>query len=422
MKILISAYACEPGRGAEPGVGWNLVRELSRHHELAVLTRANNRASIEAVDEPWVANVNWVFVDPPKWLTFWKSGRHGLRFFYVLWQLSALAAARRLHQSEHFDVVHHLTFGTYLVPSPLIRLGIPFVIGPVGGGEVTPPMLGGTYTTAARLSEFGRSFMRELIRLVPPMTRPLAKAAAVIAATPQTAIALETMGLDPVHVLPQSGIGNDEVGRFVAPGPVPRPPDGTLRVVVASRLIGWKAVNLAIEAIAEVVRRGVKVHLDILQRGPELQRLEALTSRLGITRHVTFRGRLGSLEEVFTCLTASDVLLHPALHEAFGQICLESLALGVPVVALDWCGPGMIVNPECGRTVTPGDLEETIQRLADALCELAVLGPAERRALSEAGRERAHSEFHWAKLADEIHQIYQDVAYSLSRRSSPAAP
>jgi hypothetical protein len=38
MKILISAYSCEPGMGSEPGVGWNIAREVAKYHEVWVLT------------------------------------------------------------------------------------------------------------------------------------------------------------------------------------------------------------------------------------------------------------------------------------------------------------------------------------------------------------------------------------------------
>lgn len=37
LKILISAYACSPYQGSEPGVGWGFVAELSRHHDLWVI-------------------------------------------------------------------------------------------------------------------------------------------------------------------------------------------------------------------------------------------------------------------------------------------------------------------------------------------------------------------------------------------------
>jgi hypothetical protein len=48
LNVLLSAYACEPGRGSEPAVGWNTAVELASHHEVWVLTRANNRPQIEA--------------------------------------------------------------------------------------------------------------------------------------------------------------------------------------------------------------------------------------------------------------------------------------------------------------------------------------------------------------------------------------
>ncbi|AST06080.1 hypothetical protein AF2641_03890 [Anoxybacillus flavithermus] len=47
-KVLLSAYACEPNRGSEPGVGWNWAIELSKKgYEVWVLTRANNQDVID---------------------------------------------------------------------------------------------------------------------------------------------------------------------------------------------------------------------------------------------------------------------------------------------------------------------------------------------------------------------------------------
>jgi len=47
MKVLVSAYACEPHKGSEPGVGWNWVKQIARFHEVWVITRANNKEKIE---------------------------------------------------------------------------------------------------------------------------------------------------------------------------------------------------------------------------------------------------------------------------------------------------------------------------------------------------------------------------------------
>ena len=48
LRVLVSAYACEPAKGSEPGVGWRIAREMARYHEVWVLTRTNNRPSIAA--------------------------------------------------------------------------------------------------------------------------------------------------------------------------------------------------------------------------------------------------------------------------------------------------------------------------------------------------------------------------------------
>ena len=51
MKVLLSAYACEPNKGSEPGTGWNWLKQIARFNEIWVITRANNRESIESALE-----------------------------------------------------------------------------------------------------------------------------------------------------------------------------------------------------------------------------------------------------------------------------------------------------------------------------------------------------------------------------------
>ncbi len=411
MKVLISAYACEPNRGAEPGVGWNIVRELSRDHELWVLTRADNQAPIEAYEGEWAKKVHWRYVDPPGWITRWKSGTRILRFFYVMWQRTALIEARRLHEEVQFDLAHHLTFGTYLVPCLLGSLGIPLVIGPVGGGETSPPLLRKSYDFRGRVSEFSRDLMRLIVQHWPPFRRRLTRGSTVLAATEQSRAVLETMCETEVKLIPQSGIGDDEVYRFsqtIVDRKGRSRDEGLVTLVAASRLIHWKAIDLAVEAVALAKQQGVNVKLHILQDGRERENLEELVSRLNLKNEVTFEGLLPTLDDVYGMISQADALIHPALHEVFGQACLESLALGVPVICIDWCGPGMIIDEETGFKVTPGEREETIEGLADAI--VSVRDSLPRRAeISAACRKRAVEYFHWKIIADEIRASYLEA-------------
>lgn len=404
-KILISVYACEPNFGSEGGVGWNVVKELSARHELTVLTRANNKESIEASEEVWAKGVYWVYLDPPKWLTFWKKGARGLQLYYILWQVQALSEAKKVLKFRDIDVVHHVTFGKYWIPSLLVKLDKPFVFGPVGGGDSTPKQLRDGYNFKGKLSEWMRDVIRFSLRLPTPIRRYYRNMGWVIAATEQTAVALKELGVERISTQVQSGMHQEELDYYAGIKRISSAESSPVRLVTACRLIHWKAVDLAIEAVAEVKKRGVAVELIVLQEGPEKANLIKLVSELGLENEVRFPGRLGSLEEVYETISGADALIHPALHEAFGQSVLESLSLGVPVICLKWGGPGVIVDDSSGYRIEPGNREETKKLFADAICKLTE-DRARLNEITKATRSRAQ-QFLWSNVVESVEEAYE---------------
>ena len=146
-RVLVFAYACEPGRGSEPGVGWSLVQSVARFADPVVLVGPEHIEAIRAwetsnPDSP----LEFELVDEPKWARRLphepteKSRRHLIGYFvtYLGWQRRAARAARSLHAQQPFDVAHHATYSVYWLPSPGRRLDIPLVWGPVGGAVTTP--------------------------------------------------------------------------------------------------------------------------------------------------------------------------------------------------------------------------------------------------------------------------------------------
>lgn len=404
LKVLISAYACEPGKGSEPAVGWGWCLQMQRFHEVWVLTRSNNRGPIERVGVAG-AGIHWVYVDVPKWLRFWKKGGRGVQLYYYLWQVAAYFAGRRLHGQHRFDIVHHVTFGKYWVPSFLALLPARFIFGPVGGGESTPKGFLSTYSLRGRLYECSRDIGRGWASLDPFVRTAIRRAALLFATTEETAQQLRRLGGTPVIIHPQFGMIEEEA-RYFSGFPLRR--EKPFRLISIARLLHWKGTHLAIQAFAQFVKKCPESEYWIINDGPEASRLKKLAADLGVTDKVVFWGKLPKLKDVYEKLAASDVLIHPALHEAFGNVCLEAMAAGRPVICLDVGGPALQVSNETGFRATSRSPELAIQELADAMKQLHD-DPDLRLRMGQACRERVKRDFSWEKYGAQMNERYLEI-------------
>jgi glycosyltransferase involved in cell wall biosynthesis len=405
--VLLSAYACEPGRGSEPGVGWAWARELSECVDLSVLTRTNNRDTIEQSGECWVGKVSWIYYDLPRWALWWKRGARGANLYYCLWQIGAYIHVRKIHRRTPFDIIHHATFGRYWVPSWLSLLDAAFVFGPVGGGEDTPSGLRAGFSWAGRVADAVRSVARRLAELDPVLRYSLHRSRSVaVAATEETARKLRSLGVGRCEIVPQCALDKKQIATFDA---LPRPKRDRFRVISIGRLVSWKGYHLGIRSFALLSAQFTNAEYWIVNDGPEMERLKSLSNDLGLGEKVKFLGKLPSLTDVYAALGQSDLLLHPALHEAFGNVCLEAMAAGRPVVCLQGGGPGFQVTNSTGLAVPATSESQTVGALAQALSQLA-RDPERRLAMGIAARKRARDNFVWSTVAEIMLGVYFSVA------------
>jgi glycosyltransferase involved in cell wall biosynthesis len=406
LKVLMSAYACEPSKGSEPGVGWNWAREMSRWHDVWVLTRANNRATIEVAMPPGgLAGLHWVYYDLPRWACLWKKGARGIQAYYYLWQLAVWRVGARLQREVGFDLLHHVTFGKYWVPSYLSFLRSRSLLGPLGGGESTPPALVGTFSPRGVRFERKRDLVRALAGRDPVLRATLRRANLVAATTEESRQVLEHLGAARVVVEAQCGVTEEELEFF---GGFPQRTERPFRLISIGRLLHWKGFHLGLEAFARFQRACPESEYWIVSSGPEAGALKQLAAELGVGQRVTFWGRLPKLTDVYDKLAQADVLVHPATHEAFGNVCLEALATGRPVICLDAGGPGLQVTEQCGFKAAVGSLEQAEAGMADAMQKL-YSNPDLRLRMGAAARQRARAEFHWTRKAERMNALYEAV-------------
>jgi glycosyltransferase involved in cell wall biosynthesis len=406
LRILISAYACEPEKGSEPAVGWNWVLQISRFHEVWVITRKNNREPIEkALATKPLPNVHWVYFDLPRWARFWKKMQRGVHLYYYLWQIGAYFVVRKLHQQVGFDLIHHVTFGQYWVPSFLGLLPVPFVWGPVGGGESAPRGFWQDFSAHGKSHEVFRGLGRK-IASIDPVTLLIARRAQIaLATTEQTAVSLRRLGARHVIVHPQFGMTQEERQSF---GLLSIRRESPFRLISIGRLLHWKGFHLSLRAFARFHDIYPDCEYWIVNEGPDMSDLKALARRLGVENKVTFWGKLPTLQEVYGKLAQCDVLVHPALHEAFGNVCLEALASGRPVICLDLGGPALQVTENTGIKVPATSPEQVISDLAAAMTRLA-RDPGLRIRLGIAARQRVQEHFNWDKKGLFMAKLYQSL-------------
>lgn len=410
LKAIATAYACEPWQGSEPGIGWNIVREVARYHDLTVITRPNNRSAIEKYlhDNP-VQGLSFVYYDPPKWATWWKKGTRGLFAYYYWWQLGAARIVQRLAATGDYDLVHHVTFGRYWSPSFIYRSGLPVVWGPVGGGESTPPAFMETLPAKGRLYERARMLLRRLGELDPFVRKMTRKSDAILATTDESRERIANLGGKNITILGNAALDISEIDKLNA---LPDRQNANLRFLSVGRILHWKGFHLGLQAFAEADIAGSEYW--VVGNGPAEDHLKELTRELGIEERVTFTGKIDR-DESLAVIADSDALIHPSFHDSGGWVCIEAMSAGKPVVALDIGGPALMVDTSTGWKIPVNSSSMAITEIAAAMKELA--NPERRADLSAAARSRARS-FSWVRKGEAIAGIYTRVAQEDSDHES----
>jgi glycosyltransferase involved in cell wall biosynthesis len=386
-------------------VGWNWVRQIARFHEVWVITRANNREPIEtALAKESIPNSHWVYFDLPRWARFWKKGERGHRPYYYLWQIGAYFVAQRLNGQVGFDLIHHVTFGQYWPPSFIGLLDVPFIWGPVGGGDSASSSFRSDISCRGRLYETFRDLRWSLASVDPVMHLLVSRCRVAIAATEQTATRLRMLGAKRIIVLPS--LGTIEAMKYV--GSFPTRSSNSFRIISIGRLMHWKGFHLALRAFARFQARYPESEYWIIGEGPEGRQLRALARKLGIESKVVFWRTFPTLHDVYKKLAECDVLVHPALHETFGTVCFEAMMLGRPVICLDMGGPAMQVTAETGIKVPASSPEQAVRGLATALARLAD-DPALRIRMGHSAQRRVEECLNWETIGASMMEIYAEA-------------
>jgi glycosyltransferase involved in cell wall biosynthesis len=183
--------------------------------------------------------------------------------------------------------------------------------------------------------------------------------------------------------------------------------DEQLLVGTIGRLIPVKGHDVLIRAMSSVVRQLPRTTLLIAGHDPwgYGRVLKGLTAQLGLGEHVRF---LGFQDDVPSFLHALDVFAFASRSEGFGQVVIEAMAAGKPVV-VSRIAPltEIVVDGETGLWAEPGIPESFAEKIRWLLTH-----PEDARAMGRRGQERVSTFFSAARMAQEMRNVYATVLTS----------
>lgn len=308
------------------------------------------------------------------------------------------AAARKLMESEDFNIVHCHEFRTIenLLAVPTAhRLGLPIVLSPHG----TLP-----YETGRRLAKqawdlvVGRRLASRVDRVLVLTTKEAQQARRM-----------------------WSDMGTPLEGRRVSVVPngvhLPARPDAKPRkafrcewklgtgpvVIFLGRLVRRKGLVLLLNAFASLADTIPDARLLIVgPDGGEQRHLRARIQHSELEGRVAITGLLTG-KDLRAALAAADVFALPAHGEGFPMAALEALAAGLPVVLSADCGFDEVEDAGAGLIV-PLD----VPSLRDALSAL-LTSPAKRTDMSLRARQMAALNFAWPIITAKVKQVYEET-------------
>jgi glycosyltransferase involved in cell wall biosynthesis len=328
IKVLILAYACEPNKGSEPGVGWNWALHLSKYVDVTVITRANNRKVIEEeLLNNKYKNLNFIYFDIPILSKIKRYIPFGIYLYFLLWELLLLKKIKNVD----YDLVQRVTFVSLVSTLRLYKLKKPYILSFCGGGELTPETIYYNNSLIDKLKENLRIFYNSAYKYCSITKKLFNKSNLVITVTDETKDFISKLGYNR-RTITEPAIGIDFSKSFNLR-------EKSYKLIYAGSLLYFKNVGILIKALSKV--RGKNIVFDIYGSGEKKRLLQKLTEIYNITEKVNFINPIPR-NELLQIYKEYDLAVHASSHDSGSMFLLEAISAGIPVLFLDTGGPKQI--------------------------------------------------------------------------------
>jgi glycosyltransferase involved in cell wall biosynthesis len=393
-----AGYTISDKTGTDPTISYELLRTLSESMNAKIYAIAN-RVDVEV---PLPRSIKLVETDVE---------RGGGISEQILFMANYYRIAKKLLHKMKFSVIHHITFqhGNF---NPLFIWGpkdVSFVIGPAYYDPPIPSEL----MEGMLATRWGRSWSdiyspREILmrgisfRLISSLNflrqrlflETLDRCDAIVAVNNATKnFYSQLTSSRKIEVIP-IGVKSQSF-TFTTP-------PNNYDILAPANLIKIRGVQYIIEAMPKLLKDFKDARLHIVGDGPQRSELVRQAERLGVAAHVEFHGRV-SHKEILDYYRKCRLMCLASLHHTFGNVAIEAMASGRPVVTTDTVGPREIVIDNVTGFIVPRADSEAL--------ELAIRKVFSDYALTckmgSEGRKIVEKIYDWEIVARKYYDIYE---------------
>ena len=404
--VLVSAYAVNPYKGSEDGMGWNFICQIARFNKVLAVTRENTRPQIERYiknnPSPDFGNLKFVYYDLPYWMRFWKKGGRGAMLYYYMWQLFLPYFIKK--KTLAFDIVHNLNFHNDWTPSRLWTFRKPFVWGPIGHHPRIPKnYIIHVYGRKQYLLEQLKWQVKKAFWNMDPFLKQTVQKA-------NTVLTMNSTVSGVLHIEEKMTVRMTSVSSESHDLPIEKSEDEFI-ILSAGRFVPLKGFDITIKSFARYYNQlhehdQTKVKLVLVGDGPYKKYLKNLVQELQLGEAVVFIDWIArnELKELYQ---KAHLFLFPS-HEGAGMVVAEALSYGMPVVCFENCGPGEFIDETCGIKIPYGRYDESISEFASAIKKIYIDDRIFQQ-LSKGAVKKFEDKFDWNLKGLQLRDVYDNV-------------
>lgn len=377
MNILLVNYEYKPQCGGAGFATYNLAKELSRQgHRVELMIGWDDRFG-----QPELLEGVKTYVVKLRKKSVHESSPLGVLGFVM----KGLPLISKVTKRNQYDVIQFF----FSIPTGLLKYGIrnniPYVCS-----------LRGIDVPSARKDKYG--FLRNILNLV--NSNIVRNASAVMALSDELAGWFRNVYADiPVEVIP-NGLDYTVFSHKEQYSPKIK------RIVTVARLIECKNIELSMRAFKKAHEAHPEITLDIIGEGYLHETLENVIHEEDMTEFICLKGYIDP-KEIATKLKEYDLFYLLTIADSFGQVFIEAMACGLPVICADIGGPKeIVVDGVTGLKVKPNDEESAVEAL-----EYAIRHSDMMKKYGENGYDRVMQEYSIEGVARKHLEIYNKIVY-----------